>query len=63
MLCPYNRKRLTYVKNTVYEFLDEERGISKAARETYLEDYILADCAEEQCGAWRDGRCCYNDGR
>ena len=63
MLCPYNRKRLTYVKNTAYEFLDEERGVAKAVRETYLEDYIMMECVAEECGVWRDGHCNYNNER
>ncbi len=59
MLCPYNRKRLTFVKNTAYEYNEEAPSV-KTVKETYLEEYVLMNCTEEQCGAWRDGCCCYN---
>jgi hypothetical protein len=60
MICPYNRKQLKQVVKTNYEV--DDNGITKSTSQALIEDYILMECPQEECGAWQDSRCQYNQG-
>lgn len=55
MFCPYVRKTYTRLTNIHYNDDDIEDG--SIVREMYTN----AECKEEECGAWSEGRCRYNE--
>lgn len=58
MFCPYVRKTYTRVVKIHYdEELQQEDG------SILHEQYANIECKKEQCGAWCDGRCRYNEQR
>lgn len=57
MTCPYNRKTLKQVVQGTNNI--DENGFIKSKQDVILEEYTLMDCPKENCGAWRDNRCCY----
>ena len=58
-LCPYNIKKINYVKEYKNDLTDEITGLIKSNKEAYSEDRIMMDCVEGQCGAYYSGRCNY----
>jgi len=62
MKCPYNRKTLNYSKQYKNDFLNEENATLKGYEEAYLEVYTLMECEKENCGAWQNEKCNYNQG-
>jgi hypothetical protein len=57
--CPYNRRSIKYVKKTTNDLCSEETGILKSYVEIYNEEYELMECLKDDCGTYRNGRCCY----
>jgi hypothetical protein len=59
VICPYNRKSIKQVTQTVNEF--EENQV-KSYQTVLVEEYQLIECEKENCGAWNNERCNYNQG-
>lgn len=59
MKCPYNKKSMIQQSIHSNNLLNEETGVCKGGNEILTIKYELMDCLEEECGVWRDGRCCY----
>lgn len=59
MVCPYNRKSLKYIKKYSNDLVNEETGIIRSNTETVVEEYTMMECPQENCGAWRNGKCNY----
>lgn len=55
MFCPYVRKY--YTRATLIDY--DEENIEKGS--IISEQYINEECKKEECGAWFDGRCRYNE--
>ena len=55
MFCPYVVK--TCIKAVVIGY--DEENIEKGS--IVSEQFIHEDCHKEQCGAWCEGRCTYNE--
>lgn len=57
MKCPYavTRKELT---NT--EMVYDDNGNQTAYIESKSNVAVFVECEKENCGAWHDGKCCYN---
>ncbi|HEY5586718.1 MAG TPA: hypothetical protein VIK78_19790 [Ruminiclostridium sp.] len=60
--CPYNRKQENCVKQYKNDLINEETGIIKGYTEGYVVEFKLMDCPKEECGAWHNGKCNYNQG-
>jgi len=58
MKCPYAVQRKVITIST-HKYNDE--GVHAGTSETTSNYAIFMDCVQEKCGAWRDGRCHYND--
>lgn len=59
MFCPYavNRKTVT---QTVYDY-NEDGSVAQAQTvETNNAEFL--QCKQQECGAFRNGKCCYNEG-
>lgn len=56
MICPYNQ---------VFSY-NEQTNILNEENPEFIEKHINVNiwrnmtCYEEKCGAWRNGKCCYN---
>lgn len=57
MKCPYTIHRHN-VSQEKYEYDDEGKQILTTRIENSKAEMI--DCEKENCGAWKDGKCCYN---
>lgn len=57
MICPYAVNRLVVVK-TKYEYNDENTQTGTVQTENSIANFV--ECQKENCGAYKDGRCCYN---
>lgn len=58
-LCPYNRSREEqYVKQVSK---NDDSGNQEGYEYRQVTAFFLMACYEEQCGAWRDGKCCYGE--
>jgi len=55
MFCPYVRKTCTRITKIAYNDQESENG------SIVHEMYTNAECKKEECGAWYDGRCNYNE--
>jgi len=55
--CPYMCKK-TSVEQTSYKYGDDGQIVFSDFRS--ILDYELMTCLKENCGAFRDGKCCYN---
>ena len=55
MFCPYVRKVWTRATHIDYDDEMIERG------SIVSEYYINEECRKEECGAWYEGRCRYNE--
>ncbi len=62
MECPYNRKRLAYTRQVKNNLVSEDTGVISGYTECVVEEYGLMECTQENCGAWLDGKCNYNQG-
>jgi hypothetical protein len=62
MICPYNRKQEKYFKQYKNDLINEDTGIIKGYTEGYVVKFELMECVQENCGAWQDGKCKYNQG-
>lgn len=56
MICPYNQN--SHIMVNCYEY-DEETDVLKTQRVS--EYWGQCPCLKEECGVWRDGRCCYKE--
>ena len=59
MKCPYNRKSEVQVLQGSQEPYEDNETVLKSGEQITKTSFELMDCAEEACGAWRNGRCCY----
>ncbi|MBR2048286.1 MAG: hypothetical protein IJ960_06775 [Oscillospiraceae bacterium] len=59
MKCPYavNRHRVVQVSIDY-----DEEGVEIGSQTVEHNTAELVNCLQENCGAWRDGRCRYNAG-
>ncbi len=57
MKCPYAVNR-HLVQQTIYEYDDDGEMTFQQVIEQNAADFV--DCLKDDCGAWRDGRCQYN---
>ena len=57
MKCPYAVNR-NVNQQTIYEYGDNGEMTFQQVIENNTAEFV--DCLEENCGAWRDGRCQYN---
>lgn len=57
MICPYAVNR-TVVVQTKYGYNDENIQTSAVTIENSIANFL--ECQKENCGAYKDGRCCYN---
>lgn len=58
MKCPYAVNRKT-VSQTIYEY--NEDGIPTFQQTVEENKATFPDCLKQQCGAWKDGHCAYNE--
>ena len=58
MFCPYAVNRHT-VQQTVFEYNDD--GSMKMSQTVDHNNAEFIKCKEQECGAWRDGKCCYQN--
>lgn len=58
MKCPYAIDRQRFTRCNI-EY-DEETEQQKSWTETEINRATFVDCLEENCGAWQDGHCRYN---
>ena len=56
MICPYNQT--SHIMVNSYEH-DEDTGELKT--QIIKEFWGQCPCLKEECGAWKDGRCKYNE--
>lgn len=57
MKCPYNRKSETQIQNWK-QTPDESQNFTDG-RTVIQTVFEQMDCELENCGAYRDGKCCY----
>ncbi|MGM9669799.1 MAG: hypothetical protein ACI3VZ_08625 [Faecousia sp.] len=57
MKCPYAVSRHT-VSQTIFEYDEDGKQTFRQTTERNTAKFV--DCLEGNCGAWRDGRCQYN---
>ena len=55
MFCPYVRK--SYTRYVAIHYNEDEIEDGSILHEAYSQ----AECKKEQCGAWNEGRCRYNE--
>ena len=58
MFCPYAVNRHT-VQQTVFEY--NEDGSMRMSQIIDHNNAEFIKCKEQECGAWRDGKCCYQN--
>ena len=56
MFCPYAVNRHV-VQQHIYEY--NEDGSTKMVETVDHNTASFVKCKENECGAWRDGKCCY----
>jgi len=57
MICPYIRKKEKHVQ--CWTQRPDESGVIVNGVTTDYWDFEQAECPQEECGAWHDGRCQY----
>lgn len=57
MKCPYNRRSETHIM-AYSQRSAHDPEISCCVQEDVW-TFEQQDCIKQQCGVWRDGRCCY----
>jgi len=60
MKCPYAVQRKVI---TISAHIYNDEGVHTGTSETINNYAIFMDCVKEKCGAWRNGRCHYNDNK
>ena len=58
MFCPYAVNRHS-VQQTIYEY--NEDGSMKMCQTVDHNNAEFTKCKEQECGAWRGGKCCYQN--
>lgn len=58
MVCPYAVNRHV-VQQTCYEYKDDGNVEMSQLIEHNTAEFC--ECKKELCGAWKDGKCCYNN--
>lgn len=58
MFCPYAVNR-HIVQQTTYEY--NEDGTTKMHTTVDHNTATFIKCKKQECGAWRDGKCCYSN--
>lgn len=58
MICPYNRKSEKQILQWTQENC-EVTNQPKSLSQTCVTNFVLAECMQNECGAWHNGRCCY----
>lgn len=58
MFCPYAVNRVS-VQQTIYEYNDD--GTTKMHHTIDHNNAEFVKCKKQECGAWRDGKCCYQN--
>lgn len=58
MKCPYAVNRKT-VSQTIFEH--DEEGVQTFQQTVETNDASFPDCLQQECGAWKDGRCQYHE--
>lgn len=58
MKCPYN---ITVQQRTVHKYEHDTDGRIASEEIVLVETHPFVDCLQQECGAWQNGRCCYND--
>lgn len=56
MFCPYAVNR-HLAQQTIYEY--DESGATTLTQVIEHDTSEFVKCLQEQCGAWRNGECCY----
>ncbi len=59
MICPYNNRSETVIE-VWSQATNDSSDDSKKGLVINKTIYERAECAKEYCGAWNDGKCCYN---
>ena len=59
MICPYNNRSATVIE-VWSQTTNDSSNDSKKGSVINKTIYERAECAKENCGAWNDGKCCYN---
>lgn len=59
MFCPYVRK--SYTKITGIHYFETTDNVQVEDASIIHEHFENAECRKEQCGAWYEGRCRYNE--
>lgn len=59
MICPYNNKSETSIQNWTQDHDDDSQILTKGKTITQT-IYEPMECQKENCGAWHNGRCNYN---
>lgn len=57
MKCPYTIHRQN-VLHEIYEYNDEGQQVSTIRVDKSCAEMI--ECEKENCGAWKNGECCYS---
>ena len=57
MICPYCVTAVTQINQNTYEY--DESGNQTYHQHVLKEEKTRAECAKEECGAWRNGMCCF----
>lgn len=58
MKCPYAVNRKTVSQTTFYH---DENGVQVFQQTIEDNQASFPDCLMQECGAWKDGRCCYHE--
>lgn len=60
MICPYNVKVHVTVQQWVQEYSEENENQLPTGSTRTNEYFKYMECVRENCGAFYNGRCCYN---
>ena len=58
MICPFNHMLIDQATQDTYEYDDDGRTVFHSNK--LIEKRQYGECAKEDCGVWRDGKCWYN---
>lgn len=61
MICPYRQKSTKHVEQHQNDLVDEETGVTRGTKVTFIENFEYCECEKDNCGAWHKGKCCYKD--
>lgn len=60
MICPYNLKSETQIQQWQQEPDDNQTPTDGTTVTRTVYEYM--ECKQSECGAWHNGKCCYNKG-